>query len=99
MFLLLKDGYEEVDIVTKGGNYGWPIYEGPYVLHPPNTSSSSATSTFIFPVSGYNHSAVDNNSGSASIIGGYFYRPMTDPCLYGRSDTFHLTYHSPYVTL
>ncbi|WOG95187.1 hypothetical protein DCAR_0414493 [Daucus carota subsp. sativus] len=88
-----QDGYEEVDIVTKGGNYGWPIYEGPYVLHPPNTSSSSATSTFIFPVSGYNHSAVDNNSGSASIIGGYFYRSMTDPCLYGRylfSDVYQI---------
>ncbi|KAL8091547.1 hypothetical protein AgCh_033974 [Apium graveolens] len=81
-----QDNYEEVDIVTKGGNYGWSIYEGPYVSHPANSSSSA--STFIFPVSGYNHSAEDRNSGSASIIGGYFYRSMTDPCMYGRLDTF-----------
>lgn len=83
---MLKDNYEEVDIVTKGGNYGWSVYEGPYVFHPANTSSSA--STFIFPVSGYNHPAVDKNSGSASIIGGYFYRSMTDPCMYGRLGTF-----------
>ncbi|XP_022845001.1 HIPL1 protein-like [Olea europaea var. sylvestris] len=33
---------------------------------------------------GYNHSDVNINEGSASITGGYFYRSMTDPCLYGR---------------
>lgn len=85
-FLLFKDGYEEVDIVTKGGNYGWSIYEGPQILNHANTSSN--VNTFIFPVSGYNHSTVDKNSGSASIIGGYFYRSMTDPCMYGRLETF-----------
>ncbi|KAA8542593.1 hypothetical protein F0562_023745 [Nyssa sinensis] len=38
----------------------------------------------IFPVMGYNHSEANNNEGSASITGGYFYRSMTDPCMYGR---------------
>ncbi|KAA8519657.1 hypothetical protein F0562_013898 [Nyssa sinensis] len=37
-----------------------------------------------FPVMEYNHSEVNNNEGSASITGGYFYRSMTDPCMYGR---------------
>ncbi|KAL5582399.1 hypothetical protein UlMin_014841 [Ulmus minor] len=81
-----QDEYEEVDIVTKGGNYGWRVYEGPFSYNPPkspggNTSASSINP--IFPIMGYNHS--DNKAeGSASITGGYFYRSMTDPCMYGR---------------
>ncbi|XP_042497816.1 HIPL1 protein-like [Macadamia integrifolia] len=79
--------YEEVDIISKGGNYGWRVYEGPNLFYPQqspggNTSANSINS--IFPVMGYYHSAVNGNSGSASITGGYFYRGMTDPCMYGR---------------
>ncbi|XP_041004812.1 LOW QUALITY PROTEIN: HIPL1 protein-like [Juglans microcarpa x Juglans regia] len=82
-----QDQYEEVDIVTKGGNYGWRIYEGPFLYNPPtspggNTSASSIDP--IFPVMGYNHSDVNKALGSASITGGYFYRSMNDPCMYGR---------------
>ncbi|XP_031254856.1 HIPL1 protein-like isoform X1 [Pistacia vera] len=82
-----QDEYEEVDIVTKGGNYGWRVYEGLFLYNPPrspggNTSASSINP--IFPVMGYNHSQVNNSVGSASITGGYFYRSTTDPCLYGR---------------
>ncbi|KAF6157323.1 hypothetical protein GIB67_004261 [Kingdonia uniflora] len=82
-----QDEYEEVDLITKGGNYGWRIYEG-YTLYKPlespggNTSASSVNS--IFPVAGYSHSTVNKNEGSASITGGYVYRSMTDPCMYGR---------------
>ncbi|KAI5683602.1 hypothetical protein M9H77_04830 [Catharanthus roseus] len=82
-----QDTYEEVDIITKGGNYGWRVYEGPY-LHTPTNSTGGNTSANsinpIFPVMGYNHSDVNKNEGSASITGGYFYRSMTDPCMYGR---------------
>ncbi|KDP31185.1 hypothetical protein JCGZ_11561 [Jatropha curcas] len=82
-----EDLYEEVDIITKGGNYGWRVYEGPYLYDPPsspggNTSLNSIDP--IFPVMGYNHSEVNKNEGSASITGGYFYRSKTDPCMYGR---------------
>lgn len=38
----------------------------------------------VFPVMGYNHSALTSDMGSASITGGFFYRSKTDPCLYGR---------------
>ncbi|KAK0572899.1 hypothetical protein LWI29_000163 [Acer saccharum] len=77
---ILQDEYEEVDIITKGGNYGWNVYEGPFLF---NSSHSSAISMdLIFPVLGYKHSDVNNNV-SASICGGYLYRSMTDPCLYG----------------
>lgn len=76
-----------MDIVTKGGNYGWRVYEGPFRYNPPsspggNTSASSINP--IFPVMGYNHSEVNKTEGSASITGGYFYRSQTDPCMYGR---------------
>ncbi|PHT88115.1 HIPL2 protein [Capsicum annuum] len=83
-----QDHYEEVDIITKGGNYGWRIYEGTRLFTPPkspaeNTSMISSINP-IFPVMGYNHSDVNKNEGSASITGGYFYRSTTDPCMSGR---------------
>ncbi|XP_043718668.1 HIPL1 protein-like [Telopea speciosissima] len=82
-----QDKYEEVDVITKGGNYGWRVYEGPYTFNPPqspggNTSAKSINP--IFPVMGYDHSALNNTVGSAAIIGGYYYRSLTDPCTYGR---------------
>ncbi|KAL3528289.1 hypothetical protein ACH5RR_007611 [Cinchona calisaya] len=82
-----QDLYEEVDVITKNGNYGWRVYEGPYLYNPPsspggNTSVNSINP--IFPVMGYNHSSVNRNEGSASITGGYFYRAEADPCTYSR---------------
>ncbi|ERN04416.1 hypothetical protein AMTR_s00133p00052350 [Amborella trichopoda] len=82
-----QEFYEEVDLITKGGNYGWRVYEG-YGLFTPIWSPGGNTSTrsinAIFPVMGYNHSAVNIHEGSASIIGGYFYRSTSDPCMNGR---------------
>ncbi|EOA12479.1 hypothetical protein CARUB_v10025995mg [Capsella rubella] len=80
-----KDTYEEVDIITMGGNYGWRTYEGPYVFSPlsPFGENVSTDSNLTFPILGYNHSEVNKHEGSASIIGGYFYRSNTDPCSYG----------------
>ncbi|PSS07859.1 HIPL1 protein [Actinidia chinensis var. chinensis] len=82
-----EDLYEEVDIITKAGNYGWRAYEGPYLFTPkqaPGGNTSLNSISPIFPVMGYNHSEVNKNEGSASITGGYFYRSMTDPCMHGR---------------
>ncbi|TYJ17031.1 hypothetical protein E1A91_A09G023200v1 [Gossypium mustelinum] len=82
-----QDQYEEVDIVTKGGNHGWRVYEGPFLYNLSNYSEANNSSNpinAIFPVMGYNHSALNKAEGSASISGGYFFRSMTDPCLYGR---------------
>lgn len=82
-----QDQYEEVDLISKGGNYGWRALEGPLVYHPPwapggNTSLDSINA--IPPIMGYSHSDVNKNIGSASIMGGYVYRGSADPCLYGR---------------
>lgn len=73
--------------MTKGGNYGWRVYEGPFLYNPltsPGGNTSASSIDPIFPVMGYKHSDVNNSIGSASITGGYFYRSMTDPCMYGR---------------
>ncbi|XP_042487821.1 HIPL1 protein-like [Macadamia integrifolia] len=82
-----QDRYEEVDIITKGGNYGWRVYEGPYAFTPkkaPGGNTSANSINPIFPVMGYDHSALNNSGGSAAIIGGYYYRSLTDPCTYGK---------------
>jgi hypothetical protein len=80
-----QDVYEEVNLITKGGNYGWRAYEGPSPYTPPrapagNTSLNSINP--ILPVMGYSHTDINKHEGSASITGGLFYRSMTDPCLY-----------------
>ncbi|WP_228710725.1 starch-binding protein [Saccharobesus litoralis] len=75
-------GFEEVNIITPGGNYGWPICEG--LNHrgndggdPNNTRSCSGD--LIAPIGGYSH-----NTGSVSIIGGFVYRGTQLPGLNGR---------------
>uniref|UniRef100_A0A1J3G9H1 HIPL1 protein n=1 Tax=Noccaea caerulescens TaxID=107243 RepID=A0A1J3G9H1_NOCCA len=81
-----EDKYEEVDMITKGGNYGWHYYEGPLPFNPPGSSKTSNSTKIenpIFPVLWYNHYDINQKEGSASITGGYFYRSSTDPCLYG----------------
>ncbi|MFN0084333.1 MAG: PQQ-dependent sugar dehydrogenase [Blastocatellia bacterium] len=58
---------EEIDIITRGGNYGWRVLEGTRCtnLGP----GSCANPAFIPPVVQYNQSA-----GRCSITGGYVYR-------------------------
>ncbi|KAL5725532.1 hipl1 protein [Ranunculus cassubicifolius] len=82
-----QETYEEVDLITKGGNYGWSVYEGHSLYQSTNsttTNTSLISSDTIFPVLGYSHTEVNKNEGSASITGGYIYRSTTDPCMQGR---------------
>ncbi|KAK1427185.1 hypothetical protein QVD17_15868 [Tagetes erecta] len=81
-----QNEYEEVNLITKDGNYGWRLYEGSGIFSPQQTSeedTSKNVSNLIFPVMGYRHHDVNKNEGSASITGGYVYRSNTDPCMYG----------------
>ncbi|KVI05593.1 Glucose/Sorbosone dehydrogenase [Cynara cardunculus var. scolymus] len=81
-----QDRYEEIDVITKGGNYGWSIYEGHLPVNTQQSSKgnrSDTTTDLIFPAMGYNHYDVNKKEGSAAISGGYFYRSTTDPCMYG----------------
>lgn len=75
-------GFEEINIIEAGGNYGWPICEG--LNHrgsdggdPNNTRTCS--NDLIAPVGGYAH-----DTGSVSIIGGFVYRGTAFPALNGR---------------
>jgi uncharacterized repeat protein (TIGR03806 family) len=63
-----QDRYEEVDLVTKGGNYGWAYREGKHA----GPKSPTAGFTSIDPIYEYNHGsgALQGNS----ITGGRIYR-------------------------
>lgn len=66
-----QDTWEEVDVVTKGGNYGWAYREG---LHAgPRTPSGPAASVpFINPIAEYRHGSATNQGNS--VTGGVVYR-------------------------
>lgn len=58
---------EEIDIVTRGGNYGWRIFEGTQCTGLGPTSCSAPG--FTPPIAEYGHT-----NGRCSITGGYVYR-------------------------
>ncbi len=70
-----QNKYEEVDIVTKGGNYGWRIMEG---YHEFNVPEGADKSKLIEPIHEYDH------SDGISIAGGYVYRGKALPALTGK---------------
>ena len=76
--------WEEVDLITKGGNYGWRPREG---FHPFNTNDVVTGAKFIEPVIEYPHNpklAPDSMHGPGlSITGGYVYRGSKIPVLRG----------------
>jgi glucose/arabinose dehydrogenase len=71
--------YEEIDILTAGGNYGWNRREG---LHPFGAKGAGPRKDFIDPIWEYHHDV------GKSIIGGVVYRgprlpELTGAYLYG----------------
>lgn len=61
-----QNAWEEINLIKKGGNYGWRCYEG---NHPYNTSGCNSTN-YIKPIWEYGH----NSEGGYSITGGFVYR-------------------------
>jgi glucose/arabinose dehydrogenase len=73
--------FEELDIVTLGGNYGWVIREGAHCFDPFNPTMPPATCNtagLIDPVAEYTH------SDGIAIIGGFVYRGTQFPGLLGK---------------
>ncbi len=66
---------EEVNIVVKGNNYGWPIMEGSQCYRP---STGCDQTGLTLPIFQYLHS-----EGPASVTGGYVYRGPGAPDLTG----------------
>ncbi len=66
--------WEEIDLITNGGNYGWRCYEGNNAF---NTTGCQAQSNYQAPVFEYDHSV------GFSITGGYVYRGSAIPALSG----------------
>ncbi len=68
---------EEVDIVTKGGNYGWRVKEGNADYNAKDNSVNA--SDLVAPVWQYTH-----DDGNVSITGGVVYRGSANPALRGK---------------
>ena len=85
--------FEEVNIIVKGGNYGWNLREGYHGFNPkvPNTppvpgaQKGARGESFVEPIFEYPHPA--NRKGAPvfgiSITGGYVYRGAAFPNLVG----------------
>jgi glucose/arabinose dehydrogenase len=76
-----QNGWEEIDFQPAGSsggeNYGWRCYEG---NHPFNTGGCNPMNTMTFPVAEYQNT----NGIGCSITGGFVYRGLHFPELYGR---------------
>jgi glucose/arabinose dehydrogenase len=66
--------YEEIDLVSRGGNYGWNRREG---LHPFGAKGSGPRQDLVEPIWEYHHDV------GKSITGGAVYRGSRLPDLYG----------------
>ncbi len=66
--------FEEVDIVTAGGNYGWNVCEGDHIFRD---ASQPCPDQFAAPIAEYGHSE------GISVIGGFVYRGSRFPSLSG----------------
>ena len=67
-----QDLWEEIDIVTKGGNYGWRLMEGTHCYNP---GTGCDTKGITMPIAEYPHTE------GISVTGGYVYRGQQVPAL------------------
>jgi glucose/arabinose dehydrogenase len=70
-----QGNWEEIDLLQKGGNFGWNIAEGAH-CYPPGSSCSMTG--MIPPIAEYNHGE------GIAVIGGYVYKGSTIPALANR---------------
>ena len=70
-----QNEFEEVDLVERGGNYGWNTMEGFHCFSPSGLACEA--SGLVLPIVEYSH------QDGCSITGGYVYRGSRIPSLYG----------------
>lgn len=83
--------YEEIDVVTKGGNYGWNVKEGTHCFDAANNTVELPAcpavdvlgKNLIDPVIEMNNSANPKGGRATTIIGGNVYRGHDIPELKG----------------
>jgi hypothetical protein len=88
--------YEEVDIITAGGNYGWNIKEATACFDPQNpdtppaqcpdtgASGEQLIDPIIDPIIEYGHDRNQSTITGRAIVGGYMYRGTALPGLSGK---------------
>jgi glucose/arabinose dehydrogenase len=77
---------EEINIIVKGGNYGWNIKEGSFFFDPNGDENGFVTTDpvravppgLIDPIAEYDH------DDGIAVIGGFIYRGNTVPLLAGK---------------
>jgi uncharacterized repeat protein (TIGR03806 family) len=71
-----QKAWEEINLITRGGNYGWGDMEGDscYVTRP-----NCSTANKIKPIY-----KISQTTGACSVIGGYVYRGTKFPSAYGK---------------
>ncbi|MEO7960890.1 MAG: PQQ-dependent sugar dehydrogenase [Ginsengibacter sp.] len=84
--------YEEIDIVKKGGNYGWNVKEGTHCFNTDNSLEERVScpsvdpfgNPLIDPVIEINNSRNPKGGSAITIVGGNVYRGKTIPSLEGK---------------
>jgi glucose/arabinose dehydrogenase len=77
-----QNSFEEVNVVTKGGNYGWRVREGKHCFDyvNPNTHLPSCDSAgMVDPIFEYSNCNVTQDCKGLSITGGAVYRGSHGP--------------------
>jgi hypothetical protein len=84
--------YEEIDVVKKGGNYGWNVKEGTHCFKAANNKTSLPScpdedefgNPLIDPVIELNNWQNPAGGKATVVIGGHVYRGFDIPSWYGK---------------
>jgi glucose/arabinose dehydrogenase len=93
-----QNNIEEINLIVKGGNYGWAVKEGDFLFNmtngpagpagtigaPPGYLSPGVPAGLIDPISGPKGILEYDHNNGISITGGFVYRGAGMPELYGK---------------